>query len=56
MLFQSEEMKVIGDTLKNIGNTNHNYLEVDSDYGHDAFLVELDKFDTYVKEVLDGKE
>ena len=56
MLFLSQEMKTIGDTLKNIGNTNHNYFEVDSDYGHDAFLVELNKFDTYVKEVLDGKE
>ena len=56
MLFLSEEMKVIGDTLKSIGNEKHNYFEVDSDYGHDAFLVELKKFDFYVKEVLDGKE
>jgi homoserine O-acetyltransferase len=47
-------MKVIGDTLKIIGNTTHDYIEVNSDYGHDAFLVELEKFDTYVKEVLDG--
>jgi len=28
-------------------------LEVDSNYGHDAFLVELDKFDKYLKKALD---
>jgi len=28
------------------------YYEVDSDYGHDAFLVELDKFSDYVANVL----
>ena len=55
ILFLSEEMKTIGDTLKAIGNNKHNYFEVDSSYGHDAFLVELEKFDFYVKEVLDGK-
>jgi len=28
------------------------YREIDSDYGHDAFLVELDKFSDYVAEVI----
>ncbi len=28
------------------------YTEVDSSYGHDAFLVELDKFDYLIREVL----
>jgi len=28
------------------------YLEVQSAYGHDAFLVELDKFKENIKEVL----
>jgi len=54
MLFKSFEMKELADVLKEIGNTRHHYLEVESDYGHDAFLVELDKFDTYIKDVLNG--
>jgi len=29
------------------------YHEIDSDYGHDAFLVEIDKFDNIVREALD---
>ena len=29
------------------------YTEVESDYGHDAFLVELDKFDTLIRDVLE---
>lgn len=55
MLFAPKEMEVIRDELLSIGNTNHSYFPVQSDYGHDAFLVELDKFETYVKEALDGK-
>jgi homoserine O-acetyltransferase len=47
-------MKEISDVLDKIGNQNHHYIDIDSDYGHDAFLVELDKFDTYIKEVLNG--
>ena len=54
MLFAPQEMEVIRDELIAIGNNNHSYLAVKSDYGHDAFLVELDKFDTYIKEALDG--
>ncbi|MDD3836064.1 MAG: homoserine O-acetyltransferase, partial [Sulfurimonas sp.] len=53
ILFKNTEMKYIADTLKSIGNTNHNYIDIDSDYGHDAFLVELDKFEDYIKEALD---
>jgi homoserine O-acetyltransferase len=30
----------------------HTYLEVQSSYGHDAFLVELDKFEDHIKDVL----
>ncbi|MDY0120754.1 MAG: homoserine O-acetyltransferase [Sulfurimonas sp.] len=54
MLFKSYEMKELDDVLNEVGNTNHHYLEVESDYGHDAFLVEVEKFDTYIKEVLNG--
>ena len=52
MLFKSSEMKELADTLKSIGNTNHNYFDVESDYGHDAFLVELEKFEDYIVDVL----
>jgi len=54
LLFKNTEMKTISDTLNKIGNKNHTYIDIDSDYGHDAFLVELDKFDNYIKEALDG--
>jgi homoserine O-acetyltransferase len=54
MLFRNFEMEAMSDALDKIGNTNHHYLDVDSNYGHDAFLVELDKFDTHIKEVLNG--
>ena len=54
VLFKNFEMKELADGLKNVGNTNHSYIDVDSDYGHDAFLVELNKFDTYVKDALNG--
>ena len=53
VLFKNIEMKKIADTLSEIGNNNHDYIDIDSDYGHDAFLVELDKFENYVKDALD---
>jgi homoserine O-acetyltransferase len=30
------------------------YTMIESDYGHDAFLVELDKFDFMIKETLEN--
>lgn len=54
ILFKNFEMKEIADELERIGNTNHHYLDVESDYGHDAFLIELEKFDLYIKEALDA--
>ena len=51
-LFKSSEMKEISDVLTEIGNENHSYVDIDSEYGHDAFLVELDKFKDYVAKVL----
>lgn len=53
-LFKNFEMKEISDSLAKIGNSNHNYLDIDSDYGHDAFLVEVEKFDKYIEDVLNG--
>jgi homoserine O-acetyltransferase len=52
ILFKNIEMKTIADTLNKIGNKNHNYIDIDSNYGHDAFLVEIDKFEDYVKDAL----
>jgi homoserine O-acetyltransferase len=52
LLFRNYEMKEISDTLTKIGHKNHHYLDIDSDYGHDAFLVEIDKFKEYIKDVL----
>jgi len=52
LLFKNFEMKEISDTLKSIGNKNHTYIDIDSDYGHDAFLVELEKFDFHIQEIL----
>ncbi len=53
-LFYPEEMSVIEDSMRE-NSQQCEHFKVDSSYGHDAFLVELDKFDFYVKEVLDGK-
>lgn len=52
MLFLCDEMKVVADKLAERRTLKSDYLEVDSHYGHDAFLVELDKFDDYVKRAL----
>ncbi|WP_456323947.1 homoserine O-acetyltransferase MetX [Hydrogenimonas sp.] len=54
MLFMPEEMKEIEIVMKAQGQGGLvSYYEVDSDYGHDAFLVELDKFSDYVAHVID---
>jgi homoserine O-acetyltransferase len=50
-LFFPDEMKHIARMLERNGQS-HTYLEVQSDYGHDAFLVEIDKFDAHIREVL----
>lgn len=53
MLFFPEEMKYIADKMTKIGKGEQcSYINVDSDYGHDAFLVELDKFKDHITEVL----
>ncbi|WP_428737143.1 homoserine O-acetyltransferase MetX [Sulfurimonas sp.] len=54
LLFKDFEMKEIADEMAKLGKENYDYLCINSDYGHDAFLVELSKFDNYIKEVLNG--
>ncbi len=51
-LFLPSEMESIHSAMQSIGKTNSDYLEVESDYGHDAFLVEIDKIEDYVREAL----
>lgn len=52
LLFLPSEMEQIHTIMQANGKTNSDYLEVQSDYGHDAFLVEIDKIEDYVREAL----
>jgi len=54
MLFMPSEMEIIRDTIKDLGRGEKvEYHCVDSSYGHDAFLVEYDKFDFYIKKAIE---
>jgi len=50
-LFFPSEMEHIQKMMVRNGQDSE-YHEIDSDYGHDAFLVELDKFDHIIKKAL----
>jgi len=52
ILFLPSEMETIASTMRTIGKENVDYIEIKSDYGHDAFLVEIDKIEQYVKDSL----
>jgi homoserine O-acetyltransferase len=53
MLFFPSEMENIYNAMLNMGKKNIcTYKMIESDYGHDAFLVEVDKFDKYIKEII----
>ena len=55
MLFFPEEMEEIRDIMIKIGKENQvTYKMVDSQSGHDSFLVEVEKFDKYVVDLLEG--
>ena len=54
MLFLPQEMKYIEETMKKIGKADlTQYIEIDSDYGHDAFLVEIPKFEQIIIDALE---
>jgi len=53
-LFFPEEMEHIYKMMRR-NNQDVNYYEIDSDYGHDAFLVELDKFRDIIREELEDE-
>ncbi|MEY4504669.1 MAG: hypothetical protein RL154_965 [Pseudomonadota bacterium] len=52
-LFLPEELRVVYDTMVAIGKKDVHFINIDSDYGHDAFLVEIDKFDSLIADILD---
>lgn len=56
LLFPPSCMCEIYDTYREMGRGEQcEYVEIASDYGHDAFLVEIDKFDKYVKRILENE-
>lgn len=56
MLFFPEEMVEIKDIMKKLGKEDQvSYKMIESQSGHDSFLVEVEKFEDYVKEILEGK-
>lgn len=52
-LFFPSEMEHIASMMQR-NKQAYSYLEVESNYGHDAFLVELDKFEEHIREVLES--
>ncbi len=50
-LFFPSEMEHIHKMMQR-NSQESTYLEVDSNYGHDAFLVEIDKFEYRIREIL----
>lgn len=57
MLFMPQEMRQMYECMVENGRSDMvEYFEIESDYGHDAFLVETDKFDFYIKRALEWKK
>jgi homoserine O-acetyltransferase len=52
LLFLPDEMELIKRTLDTLGRESR-YVCVESGYGHDAFLVEYDKFDWMIKDAVE---
>jgi len=53
-LFFPQEMRDIKKYMDKVGGRCQ-YIEIDSDYGHDSFLVETQKFDFYISDILKGE-
>ena len=57
MLFFPEEMEEIRDIMIKLGREDQvTYKMVESESGHDSFLVEVEKFDKYLVDLLEGKK
>ena len=53
ILFFPDEMQEIRDIMIKIGKENQvTFKLVDSSSGHDSFLVEVEKFEDHVKDIL----
>jgi len=53
MLFFPEEMEEIRDIMTKLGKEDQvSYMMVDSQSGHDSFLVEVEKFEDHVQDIL----
>ncbi len=56
MLFFPEEMEEIRDIMIKLGKEEQvTYKLIESESGHDSFLVEVEKFEDHVREILKGK-
>ncbi len=56
MLFFPQEMEEIRDIMIKIGKEKQvSYKMIQSNSGHDSFLVEVEKFEEYIKEILKDK-
>ncbi len=56
LMFLPKEMRIIKERLEQQNSTAIcNYHEIASDYGHDGFLVEIEKYENLIKEILEGK-
>ena len=56
MLFFPEEMEEIRDIMIKLGRENQiTYKLIQSESGHDSFLVEVEKFEDHVREILKDK-
>jgi len=53
-LFFPQEMREIKLYMDKVGGYAQ-YYEIDSDYGHDSFLVEVEKFDNLIADILKGE-
>ena len=56
IMFYPRELQAIKACMDEIGKSDLcSYYEVQSDYGHDSFLVEVELFDDYVNNLLRGE-
>lgn len=57
VLFPPHLMQEMHQTMLSLGKSNlSQYICVDSDYGHDAFLVEIQKIENLVKKAINGRK
>ncbi len=54
-MFFPTEMQQIAKIMQKQGQDNVSHVCIDSDYGHDAFLIEVEKFADLVADILEGK-